>query len=300
MSSTEQTTGLSREAVVDFLSGIVGGTTCAYTGQPLDTIKVKMQTYPSLYRSTWKCLRDTIRQEGFLRLYAGALPAVAANVAENAVLFLSYGQCCKVVAWMCGVEREKMTLFQKACSGSFAAVFAAFALCPPELVKCRMQTLGEFKGSHKNITPLTIIRDVLRTDGVLGFYYGITSTLLREVPGYFFFFGGYEGVQMMFNMYDQRQLFPLWSRTIIAGGMGGTALWMAIYPFDVIKSRMQVNSQGSRKLGLTECARMLAKEEGVRSFYKGITPTLLRAFPACAALFLGVEYSKMLMYRVSS
>ena len=41
-------------------------------------------------------------------------------------------------------------------------------------------------------TPFTIIKDVLRTDGPLGFYRGITSTVLREVPGYFFFFGGYE------------------------------------------------------------------------------------------------------------
>ena len=29
-------------------------------------------------------------------------------------------------------------------------------------------------------------------------------------------------------------------RTILAGGVGGVALWTAIYPTDVIKSRMQV------------------------------------------------------------
>ena len=34
---------------------------------------------------------------------------------------------------------------------------------------------------------------------------------------------------------------------------------------------------------------------GVRSFYKGIGPTLLRAFPACAALFLAYEKSKKMM-----
>lgn len=32
----------------------------------------------------------------------------------------------------------------------------------------------------------------MHTDGPLGLYHGLTSTLLREVPGYFFFFGGYE------------------------------------------------------------------------------------------------------------
>ena len=34
---------------------------------------------------------------------------------------------------------------------------------------------------------------------------------------------------------------------------------------------------------------------GVRTFYAGIGPTLLRAFPACAALFVGYEYSKVVL-----
>lgn len=33
---------------------------------------------------------------------------------------------------------------------------------------------------------------IIREDGFLGLFRGMTSTLVREVPGYFFFFGGYE------------------------------------------------------------------------------------------------------------
>ena len=33
---------------------------------------------------------------------------------------------------------------------------------------------------------------IIRDDGFLGLFRGLTSTLAREVPGYFFFFGGYE------------------------------------------------------------------------------------------------------------
>ena len=52
-------------------------------------------------------------------------------------------------------------------------------------------------------TPFTIVKDILKTDGVLGFYRGITSTVLREVPGYFFFFGGYEGTKYLLSKNDQ-------------------------------------------------------------------------------------------------
>lgn len=142
---------LSKEAIIDFAAGAIGGTCCAYVGQPLDTIKVKMQTYPNLYRSSFQCAVDIFRKQGFLQFYAGAVPAAAANVAETSVLFLCYGQCSKAVALLAGTEKENMTTIQRACSGSFAAFFAAFALCPLELIKCRMQTLQEFEGTRKNM-----------------------------------------------------------------------------------------------------------------------------------------------------
>ncbi len=36
-----------------------------------------------------------------------------------------------------------------------------------------------------------IVRQIVREDGVTGLFRGLTSTWAREVPGYFFFFGGY-------------------------------------------------------------------------------------------------------------
>lgn len=51
----------------------------------------------------WQCLRSTWRAEGIRGLYAGTVPALAANVAENSVLFLTYGLCLKGVALAVGV-----------------------------------------------------------------------------------------------------------------------------------------------------------------------------------------------------
>ena len=35
-------------------------------------------------------------------------------------------------------------------------------------------------------------RDIVRRDGLPGLFRGLASTIVREMPGYFFFFGGYE------------------------------------------------------------------------------------------------------------
>jgi len=59
----------------------VGGTASVYVGQPLDTVKVKMQTFPTLYTNAWRCFMTTLRQDGIAYgLYAGTVPSLAAQV----------------------------------------------------------------------------------------------------------------------------------------------------------------------------------------------------------------------------
>ena len=53
-----------RRAVIDLVSGSLGGVANVYVGQPLDTIKVKLQTFPHLYRGATQCGLNTFRTEG--------------------------------------------------------------------------------------------------------------------------------------------------------------------------------------------------------------------------------------------
>lgn len=69
-----------------------------YVGQPFDTVKVKMQTFPTTYLSMVDCFKKTFKADGLARgLYAGTVPALIANVAENSVLFAGYGYCQKII-----------------------------------------------------------------------------------------------------------------------------------------------------------------------------------------------------------
>lgn len=45
------------------------------------------------------CFKTTFAKDGIRGLYAGTVPALAANIAENSVLFAAYGVCQKAVAW---------------------------------------------------------------------------------------------------------------------------------------------------------------------------------------------------------
>ncbi|XP_069615011.1 mitochondrial ornithine transporter 1-like [Ranitomeya imitator] len=289
------------QAAIDLTAGAAGGTACVLTGQPFDTAKVKMQTFPNMYRGLTDCAVKTYRQVGFRGFYKGTGPALLANIAENSVLFMSYGFCQRVVRRLAGLE-DNATLsdLQNAAAGSFASVFAALVLCPTELVKCRLQAMHELQVSGKlaqgQNTAWSVVKGIVQREGPLGFYQGLTSTICREMPGYFLFFGGYELSRSFFAASGGKskdELGPV--ALMISGGCGGIALWLAVYPVDCIKSRIQVLSITGKQAGFMGTCSSIVKNEGILALYSGLKPTLIRAFPANGALFLAYEYSRKLM-----
>ncbi|PNI60319.1 SLC25A15 isoform 1 [Pan troglodytes] len=241
------------QAAIDLTAGAAGGTACVLTGQPFDTMKVKMQTFPDLYRGLTDCCLKTYSQVGFRGFYKGTSPALIANIAENSVLFMCYGFCQQVVRKVAGLDKQA-----------------------------------------KLSTVWSVIKSILRKDGPLGFYHGLSSTLLREVPGYFFFFGGYELSRSFFasgRSKDELGPVPL----MLSGGVGGICLWLAVYPVDCIKSRIQVLSMSGKQAGFIRTFISVVKDEGITALYSGLKPTMIRAFPANGALFLAYEYSRKLM-----
>lgn len=233
----------------------------------------------------------TLRNEGLFRgLYAGTTPSIAANAAENAVLFCAYGYCKQLVAMGTGRHGSDMTVLDKACSGFFAAFFSSFALCPTELIKCKLQALRETKTNRISATALTM--QIIRTDGIRGLYSGLTSTIAREMPGYFAFFFGIEGTKHALRKYTSIQDASHPMMSILSGGMGGVCLWLTIFPFDLIKSRIQVENS---KAGLLTMLLKIVREEGVRTLYRGLGPTLVRTFPATAALLFTIEKTRVIL-----
>lgn len=76
-----------------------------------------------------------------------------------------------------------------------------------------------------------------------------------------------------FIINSSTQLSPL--RTVVAGGLAGIANWIVALPVDVAKSRYQTAPEGVYK-SLLDVYVELIKADGIRAFYKGFTPVILR------------------------
>jgi len=73
--------------------GVTGGGGSTALIHPLDSLKVKMQTFPQLYHSGLQCVRDVTRHDGFGGLYRGLTPGVTLSMTEASIRYMTYGVC---------------------------------------------------------------------------------------------------------------------------------------------------------------------------------------------------------------
>eukprot|EP00977_Amphora_coffeiformis_P027909 scaffold34660_cov175-Amphora_coffeaeformis.AAC.5 len=88
---------------------------------------------------------------------------------------------------------------------------------------------------------------------------------------------------------DPSKLSPL--AVLTAGGMAGIANWVISIPPDVLKSRYQSAPPG-QYANLLDVYRHLMRTEGPSALFAGLRPAMIRAFPANAACFMGMELAR--------
>ena len=173
-------------------------------------------------------------------------------------------------------------------SGAFAGVANSVISGPIEHVRIRLQTQPHGAARLYN-GPFDCIRKLSAHNGVLnGLYHGQAVTVLREAQAYGVWFLAFEylmNAEAKRNKISRDEISQV--RVATYGGLAGEALWLASYPFDVVKSKMQSDGLGAdRKYrNMRDCFAKTYQVEGLRGFWKGIVPTLLRAMPVSAGTF---------------
>lgn len=285
---------------VDLTAGTVAGVAQLAVGHPFDTIKVKLQNMPvtspggaPLYTSALDATRKTVAAEGPAGLYAGIGAPLAFVAVFNAVLFAANAGMKKAVGK--GRHVDQIGLGELGLCGVGAGFAVSWVACPTELVKCRLQSQGKGGGYSG---PVDCARSVVQARGVGGLYKGLGATFAREMPANGIYFGVYEGMKRALAGKGKGTEGLEASKLMMAGGLAGVAFWGSVYPLDVVKTKIQTDSDvRPRYNGIVDCARQTVKEGGVGALYRGVGPCLARAFPANAVTFFVFEWVKGALMR---
>ncbi|QIX00138.1 hypothetical protein AMS68_005655 [Peltaster fructicola] len=75
-----------------FAIGGMAGTITVFATQPIDTVKTRMQSIESkhLYKNSIDCGAKIVRQEGFFKLWSGAVPRLGRLVFSGGIVFTMY------------------------------------------------------------------------------------------------------------------------------------------------------------------------------------------------------------------
>ena len=103
---------------------------------------------------------------------------------------------------------------------------------------------------------------------------------------------------MTSHLFAGGQLFNVFKTIIflieILTGIAGVSSWLACFPADIIKSRMQsdaIDISNRKYSGWLDCVLKTYRNEGITGFTSGLGPCLFRAFPVCAVLFTVQNFS---------
>eukprot|EP00542_Grammatophora_oceanica_P014927 CAMPEP_0194034554 /NCGR_PEP_ID=MMETSP0009_2-20130614/6964_1 /TAXON_ID=210454 /ORGANISM="Grammatophora oceanica, Strain CCMP 410" /LENGTH=327 /DNA_ID=CAMNT_0038675521 /DNA_START=62 /DNA_END=1045 /DNA_ORIENTATION=+ len=288
----------TESALKSFISGGVGGVCVVLTGHPLDLIKVKMQV-GGASGSVFGMLSNTFRTEGIRGLYRGVSAPLVAVTPIFALSFWGFDMGKRVVSWYEETVNGKTmdgnyTIPQIAVAGGLSGIPTSLVMAPSERVKCllQVQDAAGSGGKVKYTGMMDCAQQLYRQGGMRSLYKGLGATFLRDVPGSLAWFLTYEVAKkelMRIQGVDSSQLSPV--AVMTAGGIAGMACWGVSIPPDVIKSRWQTAPDGQYK-GLIDVYRKLVAAEGHGALISGMRPALIRAFPANAACFMGMELSR--------
>ncbi|KRG00401.1 uncharacterized protein Dwil_GK28001 [Drosophila willistoni] len=264
-----------------YLKSVKYGAAGVLVGHPLDTVKVHLQTddpkHPK-YNGTFHCLKTILLKDNIQGLYRGISSPMMGIGLVNAIVFGVYGN----VQRLSEKPNELITHFW---AGSIAGIAQGFVCSPMELAKTRLQLASQIDHGMMFKGPVACLKHIVKTEGLKGAFKGLTATILRDIPGFSCYFVSYE-----FIMRQRKQ--PSIPYTLLAGGCAGMASWLACYPIDVIKTHMQSDSLGNlaKYNGFVDCAIKGYGKEGIHFFFRGLSSTLIRAFPMNAACFFVVSW----------
>jgi len=294
-------------AATNLIAGGGAGMMEALACHPLDTIKVRMQLSrraraPGAKRRGFITTgAEIVKRESPLALYKGLGAVMTGIVPKMAIRFTSYEWYKQLLASDGQVSGKSNFL-----AGLAAGITEAVAVvCPMEVVKIRLQSQY-----HSMSDPLDVPKyrnaahaafTVVREEGFGALYRGVSLTALRQGTNQAANFTAYAELKDYIQKRnpDPTAQLPGWQTSII-GLISGAVGPFSNAPIDTIKTRLQKMpaEPGQTALGrITAIASQMWKVEGIRAFWMGITPRVMRVAPGQAVTFTVYEYLKDILER---
>ena len=249
-----------------------------------DRVKVLMQTAhvqktSHLYNSMYGTAAYVVKNEGPLALWRGNLTNCVRVMPHTATQFVTYD---KIKVYMCGRSDGKLSVPQRLLAGSLSGIAAATVTQPLDTLRIRLQTDPAVNGKVRDA-----VQAMMSEGGIRAFYKGWTPAMLSLGPFVAVNFAAFDTLKTWwwgareFTKAELKARNPLVSLSL--GALAGIFAQTVCYPLDTVRRRMQLKGRVYPNTAMAFVT--IARDEGVKGFYRGITANALKIMPNNALRF---------------
>jgi solute carrier family 25 carnitine/acylcarnitine transporter 20/29 len=281
------------KSMIDIFAGTIAGINVTLVGHPFDTLKVRLQTQPQdkpIYNGVVDCFKKTIKWEGVSGLYKGMSSPILGAMFFRANMFFAFGESKRFFSKN---NTKKITTLEYYISGSIAWGWGAIVECPIDFFKTQIQiqiikakSIPDYKPEYNGI--VDCFKKVIKANGIRGAYQGFAAHLMRNIPGGAMHLGTFEYIRTFYAQKKNCKVSELpMPIVMLAGSIGGILFWSITFPFDVVKSSIQADSpykENKKFSSILNVYKKLYAEGGIKRFFKGFAPCMMRAVPANSVL----------------
>jgi len=290
-----------QEALAHGTAGAIGAVLSMALLYPLENIRTRLQVQRKQLRESSKpredqlryggsidCALTVIRTEGWQHLYEGMFAGLVGAFVSSAVYFFWYAAFKRW--YLDSTKRRHLDTGANLGIASAAGLVNVLVTIPIWVVQTRMAVPSTSHAHYKSI--FDAIEQICKKEGVSALFRGLVPSLILVT-----------NPSIQHTLYEQlshrlkkrlgrRGLELTAFHQFIVGAVAKAIATFVTYPYQVVKSRQQVSLQGEDDRTSSQVIAQMYRDEGMYSFYQGITAKLSQT--VLNAAFLFVAYEKIL------
>eukprot|EP00750_Incisomonas_marina_P008240 INCI15387.2.p1 GENE.INCI15387.2~~INCI15387.2.p1 ORF type:complete len:273 (+),score=38.89 INCI15387.2:97-915(+) len=243
------------EHLVSFIAGASFGATSVLVGQPLDTVKTRMQAHQqSLKANPLAVATEVFRKEGVRGLYRGGMPIFVGGALFRSAQFGVYEAAMKFA---------KVGSTEDGLGAPRISDTKLFGFLQPQVVFsgfCGGIARGLVEGPFEYVK---VCRQLEKPWTLREVYNGSGATIFRNSFLFSFFVVYLDLTKQVFG----DKLGAFWT-----GALCANAAWLTVWPMDVIKT--QVQSGNYRDRSVLQIAAGVVRSG---QMFRGVVPGLMRS-----------------------
>jgi solute carrier family 25 carnitine/acylcarnitine transporter 20/29 len=244
----------------NFIPGLMQGITRVSISYPFDVIKIQLQNI--YYNNTLSAFKSIIKKDPY-KFYRGSCLTYATVGIERSLQFY----------YLEKLNKNNINTFY---SGLLISTINSIYNVPAQYITTSIINSKSKVNASKIILKLY--------NSKINPYKGYFIEAPKNILASTIYFSSYYKIRNTFG--ENKYLAPYY------GAISGISVWLVIFPIDTI--RTQFITQNSNK-NLLELIKIRYKNNGIKSFYLGLSPVLIRTIPSSSIGMFVYEYFREIL-----